>query len=64
MNCKASWCFQGVEKGWIESKWVHHIFRKYKLIHVLTKLFNPFMHNVKKWPNILEIFYGAHTGRF
>ena len=26
--------------------------------------FNPFMHNVVKWPNILQKSCGAHTARF
>ena len=25
---------------------------------------NTFMRNVKKWPNMLLIFYGVHTARF
>ena len=27
-------------------------------------MINPFMHNVVKWPNILQKSYGAHTARF
>ena len=63
-NRKVFWWFQGVEKGCIGNKWVNNIFCKYKLIHLLKKLFNPVTHDVKKWPNMFEIFYGVHTARF
>ena len=30
----------------------------------IAVLFNPFMHNVVKWPNILWKSCGVHTARF
>ena len=31
---------------------------------VSTSYLNPFMHNVVKWPNILQKSYDVHTARF
>ena len=36
----------------------------YKAIRCNLNLFNPFMHNVVKWPKILLKYCGVHTARF